>query len=226
VITQARRVPSLFKETLPPIRYADACRRSSAYHPRPCLSKTRVRATRPLATPPRPAIKQPYPQVAAVKPAELRLHRIGTTRMGVRLYDPALGRFLSVDSVEGGSANDYDYANQDCVNQYDLDGRASVTDRVAVRLNRFYKGMCTGTARRILGATSWTGIFKYSTPAIAGTQFWMRKASTKPAWAAFKASGSGKLLLGLSRAVFWVGAYATVAEVSCRWNDWLGKNSP
>ncbi len=31
------------------------------------------------------------------------------TRMGVRLYDPNLGRFLQVDPVEGGSANDYDY---------------------------------------------------------------------------------------------------------------------
>lgn len=48
------------------------------------------------------------------------------TRMGVRLYDPALGRFLQVDPVEGGSANDYDYAYGDCVNNYDLDGRAAV----------------------------------------------------------------------------------------------------
>lgn len=46
--------------------------------------------------------------------------------MGVRFYDPHLGRFLQVDPIEGGSANDYDYANQDWVNQYDLDGRAPV----------------------------------------------------------------------------------------------------
>jgi RHS repeat-associated protein len=43
-------------------------------------------------------------------------------RMGVRLYDPALGRFLEVDPVEGGSANDYDYAAQDPVNGFDLGG--------------------------------------------------------------------------------------------------------
>jgi RHS repeat-associated protein len=50
---------------------------------------------------------------------------LGLVRMGVRLYDPSLGRFLEVDSVEGGSANDYDYAWQDPINNFDLDGRFS-----------------------------------------------------------------------------------------------------
>jgi hypothetical protein len=45
--------------------------------------------------------------------------------MGVRLYTPTLGRFLSVDPVEGGSSNDYDYADADPVNGLDLDGRWS-----------------------------------------------------------------------------------------------------
>ncbi len=48
---------------------------------------------------------------------------LGLIRMGVRLYDPALGRFLQVDPVEGGSANDYDYVGGDPVNDSDLDGR-------------------------------------------------------------------------------------------------------
>ncbi|MFY9586947.1 MAG: PA14 domain-containing protein [Actinomycetota bacterium] len=43
-------------------------------------------------------------------------------RMGVRLYDPVLGRFLGVDPVEGGSLNAYDYAAGDPVNNADLDG--------------------------------------------------------------------------------------------------------
>ncbi|PBC70010.1 RHS repeat-associated protein [Streptomyces sp. TLI_235] len=47
----------------------------------------------------------------------------GLTLMGVRLYNPATGRFLSVDPVPGGSANAYDYVNQDPVNLFDLDGR-------------------------------------------------------------------------------------------------------
>ena len=42
--------------------------------------------------------------------------------MGARPYDPSLGRFLSVDPIEGGSLNPYDYANQDPLNGYDLDG--------------------------------------------------------------------------------------------------------
>lgn len=51
----------------------------------------------------------------------------GLVLMGVRLYDTATGRFLSSDPVPGGSANDYDYCNQDPVNGRDLDGRM-VTD--------------------------------------------------------------------------------------------------
>jgi len=42
--------------------------------------------------------------------------------MGARPYDPALGRFLAVDPVDGGSLNNYDYAGQDPINGYDLDG--------------------------------------------------------------------------------------------------------
>jgi RHS repeat-associated protein len=46
----------------------------------------------------------------------------GVIRMGARLYVPQTGRFLQVDPVPGGSANDYDYARQDPVNNFDLDG--------------------------------------------------------------------------------------------------------
>lgn len=50
----------------------------------------------------------------------------GLILMGVRLYSPALGRFLSVDPIVGGNANAYDYCTGDPVNCFDLDGRWSV----------------------------------------------------------------------------------------------------
>ena len=47
----------------------------------------------------------------------------GAIGMGARVYLPQTGRFLQVDPVPGGSANAYDYVNQDPLNTFDLDGR-------------------------------------------------------------------------------------------------------
>jgi RHS repeat-associated protein len=46
----------------------------------------------------------------------------GVIQMGVRSYVPSLGRFISTDPVDGGSANSYDYSNADPVNSFDLSG--------------------------------------------------------------------------------------------------------
>ncbi|MFD8562948.1 DNRLRE domain-containing protein [Streptosporangium canum] len=46
----------------------------------------------------------------------------GVILMGVRLYNPATGRFLQADPVEGGGDNDYGYPS-DPISQTDLDGR-------------------------------------------------------------------------------------------------------
>jgi RHS repeat-associated protein len=47
----------------------------------------------------------------------------GVIQMGVRSYIPQLGRFLTPDPEPGGSANAYDYANQDPVNRFDVNGK-------------------------------------------------------------------------------------------------------
>lgn len=46
----------------------------------------------------------------------------GVIQMGARSYIPQLGRFLTPDPVPGGSANPYDYADQDPINNFDLTG--------------------------------------------------------------------------------------------------------
>ncbi len=55
----------------------------------------------------------------------------GVIQMGVRSYVPALGRFLTPDPIPGGSANAYDYANQDPINEFDLEGTCSTKKKCA-----------------------------------------------------------------------------------------------
>ena len=56
--------------------------------------------------------------------------------MGQRVYVPALGRFVQVDPVVGGSANGYDYANQDPTSFSDPSGKrdSSTMDWLGVAL--------------------------------------------------------------------------------------------
>ncbi|MEC3996130.1 RHS repeat-associated core domain-containing protein [Actinacidiphila sp. DG2A-62] len=89
----------------------------------------------------------------------------GATLMGVRLYDPTLGRFLTTDPVPGGSANAYDYCNGDPINSSDLSGEFSFggaakwgwhhTKRYVTHHKTFLGGVGAGFA---CGATGWTGV--------------------------------------------------------------------
>jgi RHS repeat-associated protein len=52
--------------------------------------------------------------------------------MGVRVYLPAVGRFMQVDPVDGGSANAYEYGMQDPANGSDLGGTIVCQNLVGV----------------------------------------------------------------------------------------------
>jgi RHS repeat-associated protein len=60
----------------------------------------------------------------------------GVIQMRVRSYVPQLGRFLSPDPVSGGSANAYDYADQDPVKGFDLEGTCSTKKACAAARRR------------------------------------------------------------------------------------------
>ncbi|MGN6662805.1 MAG: RHS repeat domain-containing protein [Solirubrobacterales bacterium] len=66
----------------------------------------------------------------------------GVIQMGARSYVPSFGRFITPDPVEGGSANPYNYAHQDPINNFDLSGKKSC-------IHEYGQEVCGYNARQI-----------------------------------------------------------------------------
>ena len=74
----------------------------------------------------------------------------GMIQMGKRSYVPQIGRFLSTDPVKGGSANTYDYANQDPINGLDLAGTEGVDTCTFKMDNAHHSGHTPGHVNAVV----------------------------------------------------------------------------
>jgi RHS repeat-associated protein len=81
----------------------------------------------------------------------------GLILMGVRLYQPTLGRFLQTDPIPGGSANVYDYAGQDPLNHEDPMGTRWVLKYYWQTIARGYcNGECYLPYARTGNVSAWS----------------------------------------------------------------------
>ncbi|MFD4951459.1 DNRLRE domain-containing protein [Streptomyces sp. NPDC058451] len=141
----------------------------------------------------------------------------GLTLMGVRLYNPTTGRFLSVDPVYGGNLNAYEYAHADPLNRFDLDGRLSW---VRKQWNRF-----NNKRHRVGRNPNWRGIYhsgKFAIGVAALVAPFGRVKTARNVWRAAK-SPHGTLkrcAKSVSRAVHCAGAGWGVQTAVNDFNNW------
>jgi RHS repeat-associated protein len=68
----------------------------------------------------------------------------GLVLMGMRLYNPATGRFLSIDPVPGGSDNAYEYCGADPIGCTDLDGTKKYKRYKQFQCSGLFASVCRG----------------------------------------------------------------------------------
>ena len=115
----------------------------------------------------------------------------GITLMGVRLYDPSTGRFLSVDLVYGGNSDTYDYCSGNPVTCLDLSGLSKhnynghhwhywgyemdmTHKRASHVMNKFNEDAAIGAIiTAALGASGAGAVFSAISGIIAGYYWWI-----------------------------------------------------
>jgi RHS repeat-associated protein len=133
----------------------------------------------------------------------------GVIQMGKRSYVPALGRFLTLDPVPGGSANAYDYADQDPVNAFDLGG-----EKLCRHLSELSNvEVCANTARGLKKRTE--HVVRVATRIEQKYHSWRhahpqaRKPTEKDGWTPCKVTGVTLSGLGSILSTIGVGLDAT-----------------
>lgn len=118
----------------------------------------------------------------------------GTILMGVRLYQPKIGRILQVDPVAGGNDNQYEYATRDPIRNLDMDGRRCWLGRNNNRSRTCRAGRVWGGAKTGLGTIVGFGGVVLGVTGIV--------ASCTKSWLLCLASGAGtirSLFYGISQ---------------------------
>ncbi|WP_211293754.1 PA14 domain-containing protein [Lentzea kentuckyensis] len=98
---------------------------------------------------------------------------LALVQMGARPYSPVLGRFLAMDPVEGGSANDYDYVGANPVNDTDLDGQWSLKWRWRVPSIR-------NVGRRLFYAARFARNLPFTALSVGWAKLWGGRCSRAP----------------------------------------------